>query len=231
MIRINLLPQAKKQARGAAASSGGGAGTTPWVAAYFGGSLLACIVFAIVYFGKQSELDEQRARNTTLEQRIAAVTAQSANIDEVRAQLTRSQELEQVVNELQRARFGPTRVLMEVSRILSTGGGPTIDPQRLEEIRRINPLAGYNRSWDTRRLWLSQLREEQRALTIIGAGKTNEDVAEFLRRLSLSDSFSEVRLTKTELVRQEIPGAAEATGGALTGVDMVRFELTATVRY
>jgi hypothetical protein len=52
MIRINLLPQAKKQARGAAgASSGGGGGTTPWVAAYFGGTLVACVVFAIVYFG------------------------------------------------------------------------------------------------------------------------------------------------------------------------------------
>lgn len=219
MIRINLLPQAKKTTRGAAVSGGGG-GSTGWVAAYFGGALVACVVCAILYFGKQSELDEQLARNATLEQRIAAVTAQSANIDEVRAQLQHSQELEEVVAELQRARFGPTRVLMELSRILSAGGGPSIDPQRLEEIRRGNPLAGYNRSWDSRRLWLTEFSEEERVVRIHGLGKTNEDVAEFLRRLALSDSFAEVHLDKTEAV--EHPE---------TRLPLVHFELTAQVRY
>jgi len=220
MIRINLLPQAKKPARGGVAASGGGGGSTGWIAAYFGGALLACVVFAIVYFGKQSELDEQRARNRTLEERIATVTAQSANIDEVRAQLQRSQELEAVVAELQRARFGPTRVLMELSRILSAGGGPSIDPQRLEEIRRGNPLAGYNRSWDSRRLWLTQFSEEERTVRIHGLGKTNEDVAEFLRRLTLSESFADVHLDKTEAIEH-----------AETHLQLIRFELTAQVRY
>ncbi len=31
-----------------------------------------------------------------------------------------------------------------------------------------------------------------------GLGKTNEDVAEFLRRLALSESFEDVTLTRTE---------------------------------
>lgn len=217
MIRINLLPAAKKQARGA---STGGGGTTPWVVGYAATALVTCVVVAIVYFGKESELEEQRARNTALQQQITQLTAQSASIDEVRAALTRSQELEQVVAELQRARFGPTRVLMELSRILSAGGGPSIDPQRLEELRRGNPLAGFNRSWDTRRLWLTSFEEEDRHVRIRGVGKTNEDVAEFLRRLALSDSFHEVLLQKTEAVEDRD-----------TRLQLITFELTATVRY
>lgn len=217
MIRINLLPQAKRQARGAAA---GGGGSTGWVVGYAAAALLTSVALALVYMSKDSELSEQRARNAALESQIAQVTQQSANIDAVRASLQSSMELEEVVAELQRARFGPTRVLMELSRILSASGGPTIDPQRLEQLRRGNPLAGFNRSWDTRRLWLTSFEESDRRVRIRGLGKTNEDVAEFLRRLALSDSFVDVHLDKTEAVDEES-----------THLPMVAFELTATVRY
>ncbi|AKF08362.1 PilN domain-containing protein [Sandaracinus amylolyticus] len=217
MIRINLLPAAKKQARG---TSAGGGAATPWAVGYAAAALLTCVVLAVVYFGKESELEEQRARNTALETQIRQLTAQSASIDEVRAQLARSQELEQVVAELQRARFGPTRVLMELSRILSAGGGPSIDPQRLEELRRGNPLAGFNRGWDARRLWLTSFEEQDRQVRIRGVGRTNEDVAEFLRRLALSDSFEGVNLQKTEAVEDRE-----------THLALISFELTATVRY
>lgn len=223
MIRINLLPQAKRGARGAAAGGGSASG---WIVAYFAAALLACVAFALMYFSKRSELDEQLARNAALQRRIEEVTAQSANLDEVRARLERSRQLEQVVAELQRARFGPTRVLMELSRILSAGGGPSVNPQRLEEIRRDNPLAGYNRSWDFRRLWLTGLREEDRRVQIRGSGKTNEDVAEFLRRLSLSESFADVHLERTQAARLEVRNA-----GTTVGIDVIDFELTATVRY
>lgn len=216
MIRINLLPQTKRQARAAA----GGGGSTGWLVAYAAAALITCVVLALVYMSKDSELSEQRARNAALESQIAQVTQQSANIEEVRTALTRSTELEAVVGELQRARFGPTRVLMELSGILSAAGGPTIDPQRLEEIRRGNPLAGFNRSWDPRRLWLTSFEESDRAVRIRGIGKTNEDVAEFLRRLTLSESFGDVHLDKTE-----------ATEDTETHLPLVSFELSATVRY
>lgn len=218
MIRINLLPQAKRPARGGAAAGGGG--STGWFVAYAAAALIACVAFALVYMSKDNELSEQRARNAALEQQIQQITQQSAAIDEVRAALVRSQELEEVVGELQRARFGPTRVLMELSRILSVSGGPTIDPQRLEAIRRTNPLAGFNRSWDSRRLWLTAFEEGDRRVRMRGVGKTNEDVAEFLRRLSLSESFAEVHLDKTEAM--EDPE---------THLPLIAFELTARVRY
>ena len=217
MIRINLLPASKKAQRATSTSTGG---TSVWVAVYAGTALVTAIVCTLVYFGKLNEISEQQARNQALSTTIAEVTAQSASIEDVRGAIARSRELEEVVAELQRARFGPTRVLMELSRILSVGGGPSIDSRRLEELRRTNPLAGFNRSWDVRRLWITSFIEEEREVHIRGVGRTNEDVAEFLHRLSLSESFAEIRLDKTE-----------ATEDTDTHLAVIGFELTAQVRY
>ncbi len=216
MIRINLLTAAKRSTRGAT----GGGGTTSWYAGYAAAALILMVVLALVYNSKNRELEDQLAVNHALEEDIDRVQRQSANIDEVRAQLERSQQLEAVVAELQRARFGPTRILMELSRVLSTGGQPTIDPQRYSELTRTNPHARFNPSWDSHRLWVIELREEEREVTIRGIGKTNEDVAEFLRRLTLSDYFTAVHLERTESMRD-----------AELHLDLIAFELTCRAEY
>ncbi|MGE0787107.1 MAG: PilN domain-containing protein [Sandaracinaceae bacterium] len=215
MIRINLLPGSRKQ--GAAVASGG---TQGWIIGYLVVAAITAIVVTFVYLNKQSALNSQQAQNQALQNEITQLEQQSANIEEVRGELERSRELEQVVNDLQRARYGPTAVLMEISRILSVGGGPTVDPARLEELRRQNPLAGVNTSWDTRRLWLTEFTEEDRDCTIRGAGKTNEDVAEFLRRLTLSEQFARIELVKTE-------GAEDPS----THLPVINFELNCRVMY
>lgn len=218
MIRINLLPAARKQAK---ASSGSSTGSpTMWIVGYAAVAGIMMVALLFVYMSYASERDAQLAQNQQLETEIQAVERQSANLDEVQAQLDQSHALETVVNELQRARFGPTRVMMELAHILSESGGPTIDPRRLEEIQRANPLAGYNAGWDQHRLWLTSFEEEARHVEIHGAGRTNEDVAEFLRRLTLSDLFTEVTLTKTEAAEDEN-----------THLDVIDFELAATVNY
>jgi type IV pilus assembly protein PilN len=86
---------------------------------------------------------------------------------------------------------------MELSRILSEGGGPTVNPDVLDTMRRENPLSVYNPGWDVRRLWLTSFEESDRKCTIEGIGKTNEDVAEFLRRLTISELFDKVALGST----------------------------------
>ncbi len=219
MIRINLLPSARKQAK--SASGGGGSGAnTPWFIAYAAGAAIAVVSLLFVYLAYQSDLEERQAANAELERQVAAAERQSADLENVRAQLAASQQLEEVVGELQRARFGPTRVMMELARILSDGGGPTIDPRELEQMQRNNPLAGFNAGWDGRRLWLVSFEEEQRQVRIHGVGRTNDDVAEFLRRLTLSELFETVALDKTE-----------AAQDANTHLDMIAFELSATVHY
>ena len=214
MIRINLLPGATRQAK---SSSGGSQG---WVIGYLVAAALCAVVLAFFYVSKNRELNEQVAQNRSLQREIEDLEAQSANIEEVRGELERSQQLETVVAELQRARYGPTSVLMELSRILSRSGGPTVDPQRLEEIRRQNPLAAYNTAWDHHRIWLTDFQEESRTCRIEGIGKTNEDVAEFLRRLTLSERFEQIELVKTE-----------GTTDSGTRLAVIGFELTCRVIY
>ena len=216
MIRINLLPGARKQAKGQPAAGG----VQGWIIAYALTTALVMAVLAFVYLAKSRELNAALAVNAALSSQISDLETESANIDEVRAQLERSRQLEAVVSDLTRARYGPTAVLMELSRILSASGGPTVDPQRLEQIRSQNPLAVYNTSWDPHRLWLTEFEEEDRTCTIRGVGRTNEDVAEFLRRLSLSERFEAIELIKTE-----------GTEDSATRLPVIRFELTARVIY
>ena len=217
MIRINLLPASKRQARAQAA---GPAGVTGWVIGYLGAALVCGVILTVVYTQFSGELRELAARNLALEDEIALLESQTADIDDVRAELEQSRELEEVVAELQRARLGPTRLMVELSHVVSSGGGPSIDARRLEELRRDNPLAGFNPGWDHRRLWLTEFREEERAIELHGTGRTNEDVAELLRRLTLSDLFEDITLTRTE--------SAEDSE---THLDLIAFEMSGHVRY
>jgi len=213
MIRINLLPAAKRTA----ASSGS---TQLWGAVYLLGLFLWGVLLFFVYLNYKGKLDEQRAANSALEQEIEQAKQKSANIGDVEAKLAKSRQLEDVVGKLQSARQGPTRVLMELSQLLSQGGGPSVSQERLDALRRDNPLAGFNPAWDVRRLWLTAFTEQNRRCAIRGYGKTNEDVAEFLKRLNLSNLFEKVTLQAT----------ASATEPGST-VPIVSFELSCQVRY
>ena len=213
MIRINLLPQGKKAAQSASSGSG-----QLWAGIYIVAAVIWMIGLALVYFNYQSKLDEIRASNRRLDGEIAELRQRSEGLEEKQAQLERSRRLEEVVAELNRARTGPLRVVMELSRVLSNPGGPTIDPAELARQRAINPYAGYREGWDVKRLWMASFVEERRECRIQGGARTNEDVAEFLRRLTLSELFTSVVLNRTsEQGRDE-----SAT---------VNFELTCQVTY
>lgn len=203
MIRVNLLPGAK--IRGAQSAS---ASTQNWFLAYAVVAVIWLILLAVNYVGLSDRVAEKQKQNATIQADIQRIQKQTRELDAMRAKLTASQELQKTVSELNRARVGPTRVMVELSRILSPGGGPTIDPEKLEAMRRDNPLAGFNKDWDPKRLWMEHFVENERACTIEGKGKTNEDVAEFLRRLALSELFSEVTLRKTESVQEKRSGTS-----------------------
>ncbi|MFT3922367.1 MAG: PilN domain-containing protein [Myxococcales bacterium] len=214
MIRINLLPQAKRKE---AASTG----THVWGYVYFAAVFAWCIALAFVYFSLSSDLDQALAQNVDLEQQIQKVKGQSGNLQELQKQLDQSKKLEEVINGLLSARQGPSRMLLELSAILSPGRGPTVDQQKLDELRKTNPEAGFTPGWDTRRLWITGFQENGRSCQIKGAGRNNEDIAEFLRRLTLSRLFESVVLVRT--------GSGSAARGDTQA--SVAFELTCKVRY
>ena len=216
MIRINLLPDAK---RGAARSAGSG-GLQGWLIGYAVTAVLTGVICAVAFVRYSQDLKEQAAQNQQLNDEIETIKQQSADLDALKDSLKKSDELAEVVGELERARYGPTKVLLEIARILSRKGGPTIDPEELESQRATNPLAGFNPAWDAYRLWLTSFAETNRECRITGHGKTNEDVAEFLRRLTLSEYFTDVALVKTEAVEDRD-----------SRLPVIAFEINAKVTY
>ena len=212
MIRINLLPEAKRQA-----STGGG--TQIWAVIYVLAFFAWAVVLLLVFLNYQDRLKEQQVKNDELQSQIDRAKGQSESIGEIESALAKSRQLEEVVTTLQAARQGPARMLMELSRILSEGGGPTVNPDVLDTMRRENPLSVYNPGWDVRRLWLTSFEESKRACKIEGMGKTNEDVAEFLRRLTISELFDKVTLASTGQVADK------------GGLPIVTFSLSCEVMY
>ncbi len=223
MIRINLLPtDKKKRARRIAPTSlpGGDLSLGTWGAVYGGAIAVWLAVLGVLYFAQSTELATLTQENKTLEARRDELQGKTKGLADVEGRLEKSRRLEQVVQDLERARRGPTRAVMELSKVLSSPGGPTINPVELERMREDNPLAGYNESWDVRRLWISRFEEVDRECKITGMGRSNEDVAEFLRRLTLSEIYEGVTLQRTR-----------ASADPDTGLQMVGFDITCKVRY
>jgi type IV pilus assembly protein PilN len=151
---------------------------------------------------------------------IDDIKQQMANHEAIKAQLKALKDREEAITKLQSARSGPTATLLELSRILTPGKGPTVDRTKLEQLRRDNPQAAPNPSWEARRVWLAKVSEAQRSMRITGFARDAEDVSEFLRRLQVSDFFSDVRLMP-----------AMRTTDPATQISIVSFEMTAKVKY
>lgn len=212
MIRINLLPQKRRTAK----TEGG----QLWAVVLVLLVAVEAVGFFIYHGHKKEELYAQRRKNAELNEQIEQSRNAVKTHAEVKAQLERLRAREDAISKLQSARTGPTAVLLELARMLTPGRGPSVDPDRLNQLRRENPLAVYNPGWDARRLWLTKYIESARALRLEGVARDGEDVSELARRMSLSSYFADVRLMPAKKVR-----SAEA------GMDLVLFQLEAKARY
>lgn len=214
MIRINLLPQKRK--RRVEKGSGGEA----WVLVAVGLLVLQIVGLFVFHTSLDDKLAQERKTNAEIKAQIDASKKSVENHANVTEELERMRSREEAIAQLQSARTGPTAVLLETARILTPGRGPSVDPEKLAQIRRDNPLAAYNPTWDTRRLWIENFLEESRTLKVTGVARDAEDVSEFAKRMNLSDYFAAVRL---------LP--ASRISDSSTGLDLVRFSLEAEVKY
>ena len=225
MIRINLLPQKKQLRRrgeqGAPDVGGGGEGESQiWLAFVLGAVLLEVIVLLFVYKTKQDQLTQVQKHNTELTGNIENIKRDLTQHQSIKDQLKELRDRESAIQKLQSARTGPTATMLELSHILTPGRGPTVDGDKLQQLKRDNPSSVPNPGWDPRRLWITTFTERERAVRLAGFARDGEDVSEFLRRLALSDYFYEVRLLPASK-------AIDAT----TKLELVRFEMSAKVRY
>jgi type IV pilus assembly protein PilN len=213
VIRINLIP-GKKPKRAEA-------GQRHLV--YMGAGLLVGIGAVVMFHVQTSNtLDELRHQNTALESDIARLKQELGDYDKVKAQREELLKQRKTIQALDSNRTGPVFLLRELSEILTPGKGPTFDGVTYQENLLRDPNAGFNASWDTHRVWLEGFDEDHRKVKIKGAAKSNEDVAEFLKRLNLSVFFADVTPEQTSQV------TVGATG---TSVKYVNFNLSASVIY
>jgi type IV pilus assembly protein PilM len=214
-VRVNLLAQRKDTGRRAAAEGG-----QTWLFA-----VLGLVVFEIVgLFFWHNLLRTDLARitddNAGIQASIDKIKKDTADHPQVKAQLAELKDREDAIQKLQAARTGPTSVLLELSRILTPGRGPTVDRDKLEQLKRDNPMAKPNPSWDTRRLWLTKYTELDRNVKLEGLARDGEDIAEFMRRLAVSDYFYDVK-----------PLPATETADKDTKIELKQFAVSAKVRY
>ncbi|UQA63322.1 PilN domain-containing protein [Polyangium aurulentum] len=211
MIRINLLPS--KRVSSSQPSQ-------RWLLAVLAALLLEIVGLFLFYQAKREQLDEQNRTNAQLKSQIDDINKLVADHEEIKKALAVLRAREEAIAKLQAGRTGPTAVLLELSQILSAGKGPSADPDKLAKLRKDNPLAVYNPSWDARRLWLTSYLEGQRTVRIEGLARDGNDVYELAQRLKLSPYFYEVTL---------LPGKKDADRA--TKVDLVSFALQLKVRY
>ncbi len=216
MIRINLLPRRREAKR---------EGSNLWAYAVAILFVAEVVGLVVVHAQKKSVLDAQTTKNADVEKGINDKKGKVANHEAVKKQLGEFQQREDAIAKLQAGRTGPTAMLLELSRVLTPGKMPTVDPEVYEKLRSDNPTALPSERWDPHRLWLIGFKELDRNVSISGIGKTNDDVSEFLRRLSVSRYFTEVKLVKTE-ERTE-----KDSSGAALGQTTIAFDMRAKVRY
>lgn len=213
MIRINLLPT--KRAAGAAATGG-----QKWLLLLLAAVLGQAVGLFFFHQSKVEERDAQIQRNAQIQGQIDEIKRLVANHEEIKKELALLRAREQAIAKLQAGRTGPTAALLELAQLLTAGKGPTSDPDKLAQLRKENPLAVYNPSWDARRLWLTSYIEGERVVRLEGLARDGNDVYELAQRLKLSVYFYDVTL---------LPGKKDTSKDSK--LELVTFALQMKVRY
>lgn len=211
MIKINLLPvkAAKRRADGQRQVLVGVVAVT------------VAIVGVILFHGATvSRIDGEKAVNAKLEADIAKLKSEIGDYDLIKAQREELIKQRDAIKKLQANRSGPVWMMREFSDILTPGKGPTINKEAYEEQLKRDLSAGFNPNWDPRRVWLLDYAELAQSVTLKGAAKSDEDVAEFLKRMKQSVFFTDVYWQQTQPQFDQ-----------KTNVTYVTFDVTCKVKY
>jgi type IV pilus assembly protein PilN len=189
MIRINLLPvkAAKRREQGQRQFIIGAVVVT------------AAVVGIIVFHSMEaSAIAEQQEKNQALSSAIAKLKSEIGDYEVIKAQRDELIRQRDAIKRLQANRAGPVWMMRELSDLLTKGKGPTFDKEEYEEQLKRDPNAGFNPNWEPKRVWILSYEERNHQVKLKGAAKSDEDVAEFLKRLKLSAFFSNVYWQQTQ---------------------------------
>jgi len=215
-VRVNLLAQRKEtQRRTGVDTTGQG-----WLALVALAVLLEVGALGLWHASMLTDLKKIQQDNAGTQAQIDQIKKDTAEHPAIKAQLAELKDREDAIAKLQAARTGPTSVLLELSRILTAGRGPTADHDKIEQLKRDDPTAVPNVNWDPRRLWLTRYSEVDRNVKMEGLARDGEDIAEFMRRLAVSDYFYDVK-----------PLPASETNDKDTKINLKQFAVSAKARY
>ena len=204
MIRINLLPVREAVQKRAGKQF----------------LLLAIIILvaeagALFYLQSEAEgeLGKVTASNAGIAAKVAALKEKTKEIAALEVEKAKLEKQKQVLDGLVEGKSGPVKVLFALSNVLRR----IDDPE--EKITAQNQ--GWNPDWDPKTLWVESMVEKNRRVRISGIARSNEDLAQFLRRLNSSKHFVEVELRVTEVFPIK----------ELKDARFVRFDIDAVVLY
>ena len=151
---------------------------------------------------EQRKLDEEIKRSKNLKEEF----------DRLKAEVDRKKE---VIDDLTQNQITPAGFLNELSYLLS--------PPRDDAERENFTQKGWRWNWDTGAVWISQLRENKREVSLKGYGRTIDDVGELLKRFETSKYVVKavLKMTETELIN--FPNGRST--------NFVRFEMNLRVVY
>jgi type IV pilus assembly protein PilN len=219
MIRINLLPIKQDRRREAGRNQ-----------LIVGICALGVEIAILVVLQTQAAaaVEAQRNANDRIKAKVDKIAREIQDHQSILDEIAEFEKRQAAIESLQAARTGPVFVMLELSSIISADGKPTIDHDRYQEMIQLDPASGYDENWDFRRLWLGSFVERDRAIKLSGQALTHEDVAEFLRRVNLSDFFVSSELVSTSLHNPSLP----KTVTQLEKADpVVHFVMEGKVRY
>jgi len=218
VIRVNLLPQKKRTERAVAAEP---SSSQRWILVVLAFAIVLGAGFAWFHQTKVKELAAQNGVNAQLDGDIQNIRQLVLQHEQVKKDLVILKARDEAIQKLEKARTGPTAALLELSRLLTPGKGPTVDPDRYEAQRKNNPLQAINPGWDARRVWLTSFKEQGRVVEMQGLARDSTDISELAYRLKASSYFYDVKL---------LPGGKNSKGQ--TGdLQMVTFGMQMKVRY
>ena len=189
MLRINLLPVKAARRRESARLQ---------MLAGLGIIGVAVAVMVVIHSTKAADLTTLLGNKKVIEQQIAKLKQEIGDYDVVKAQRETLLRQKEAIRRLERSRAGPAFFMRELSDILTPGKGPTFDRQQYEEALRRDPHAAINTDWDPKRVWLLSYAEKDRQVQVHVGARSDEDVAELLKRLKLSAYFSNVYWKQTQ---------------------------------
>jgi type IV pilus assembly protein PilN len=213
MMKINLI-RARKARRLASGDRG--------LVAMGAALVVALVVLVVMTLGATAEAERAVRASNALRDDIDRMKGELGDYEKVKTERLDLLKQHKTIDALKTGRTGPVYVMRELSEILTPRKGPTFDRPSYEERLRRDPNVGFNAGWDPRRVWLESFEETQRKVKIQGFARTNDDVAEFLKRLQLSVFFAEVTPESTTQV-----GDGTGAGGA----KRISFHLNARVVY